>query len=191
MAKKNYFKQPRKAASKYKSVSAYLKAVYKANQEQIDNVYMEMVIGTRTMNAPKSAYKMFKKELLTGGEKINSIGVADLKARLAALSRTQMYSREEQAKENLREIFRKDAFARDVIRKQIGWKKKLDWSNVKYHGDKIDKDNRYFYFEDEDGNRVAFKLGSNYKNKKKITLVTLDQNNDIATEYTSEDVRGW
>lgn len=189
--KKNYFKNPRKAASKYKSISSYLKAVYKANQEQIDNVYTQMVIGTKSMDAPKSAYKMFKKELLVKGEKINSIGVADIKERLATLSRTQMYSRDEQAKENLREIFRKDQFARDVIRKQVGWKKRLDWSNVKYHGDKIDPDNRYFYFEDDDGNKVAFKLGSNYKNKKKITLVTLDQNDDIATEYTSEDVRGF
>lgn len=191
MAKKNYFKQPRKAASKYKSPSAYLRAVYRANQEQIDNVYTQMVIDTKTLNAPKSAYKMFKKELLGEGEKINSIGLADLKARLGTLSRTQMYSRDEQTKENLREIFRKDQFARDTIRKQLGWKKKIDWSQVKYHGDRIDKDNRYFYFEDDDGNKVAFKLGSNYKNKKKITLVTLDLNDDVATEYTSEDVRGW
>lgn len=191
MARKNYFKQPRKAASKYKSPSSYLRAVYRANQEQIDNVYTQMVIDTKTLNAPKSAYKMFKKELLGEGEKINSIGFADLKARLGTLSRTQMYSRDEQAKENLREIFRKDQFARDTIRKQLGWKKKIDWSQVKYHGDRIDKDNRYFYFEDDDGNKVAFKLGSNYKNKKKITLVTLDLNDDVATEYTSEDVRGW
>lgn len=191
MAKKNYFKQPRKAASKYKSPSAYLRAVYRANQEQIDNVYTQMVIDTKTLNAPKSAYKMFKKELLGEGEKINSIGLADLKARLGTLSRTQMYSRDEQTKENLREIFRKDQFARDTIRKQLGWKKKIDWSQVKYHGDRIDKDNRYFYFEDDDGNKVAFKLGSTYKNKKKITLVTLDLNDDVATEYTSEDVRGW
>ena len=191
MAKRNFFKQPRKAASKYKSVSSYLRAVYKANQEQIDNVYTQMVLDTKALNAPKSAYKMFKKELLTQGENINSIGVADLKGRLSSLSRTQLYSRDEQAKENLREIFKKDQFARDIIRKQIGWKKKLDWSNVKYHGDRLDKENRYFYFEDDEGNRIAFKLGSNYKNKKLITLVTLDQNYDIATEYTSEDVRGW
>lgn len=193
MAKKNYFKQPRKAASKYKTPAAYLKAVYKANQEQIDENYF---LATNLKNvvitgAPKSAYKMFKKELLTKGEKINEIGIADLKERIATLSRTQMYSREEQMKENIRVMFKKDKFARDIIRKQLGWNKKIDWSSLKFHNDRIDPDNRYYYFVNDNGERVAFKLGKLYKNKKKISLVILDQNNDVATEYSSLDVRGF
>ena len=189
MAKKNYFKKGRFAAGKYKSTSAYLRAIYKANKDQIDLVFDENINNKRSLGGPKSPYKMFKMELLQQGEKINQISISDMKARVAALSRTQLYSREQQSVENLRSALSKDKFSLDIIRKQVGWKKKLDWSNVKYHGDPMDKENRYYYFEDTDGSILsAFKLGDDYKNKKKVTVVYVDPNGDVISQFSELDI---
>lgn len=195
---KSYFKKTRKAPHKYKSPSQYLKALYMANKKMIDNKFIVKSSEDHRVDKTKTAYEMFKKEI-AGDDTFKSLSIQDVKMRAAELSTTQLYGRERQLREDIRDMFKKDKFALDTIRRQIGWKEKLDWNNVKYHGDRIDKDNRYFYFEvqrsDNQGRqwteRVAFKLGDFYNNKKRIKLVTLDQNNDVATEYSSMDFRGW
>lgn len=185
MAKKNYFKKPRKAPHKYKSPSQYLKALYMANKEMIDNKFNIKSSEDHRVDKAKTAYQMFKKEI-AGDDTFKSLSIQEVKARAAELSTTQLYGREQQLKDEIRSMFKKDSKALRELRHQFGWKKKIDWESVKYHGDRLDKDNRFFYIEDENGNKVAFKLGDYYRNKKRLTLVYLDENDDVAYEALPE-----
>lgn len=193
MARKNYFKQPRKKMSAYKSKSAYLHAIYRANKEAIDSLYVERVLKTKATTKAASPYMMFKNQLIAGDEKWSRLSKADIRAKVNALSKTKNYFLDDYRLENMKaNMFKGDISARNYVRKKVGWNKKLDWSKVKYHGDRIDKDNRYYYIEDDNGEvlvawKASYKSNGGSSPNKKILMVGLDQNGDVVATYRPEE----
>lgn len=194
MAKKNYFKQPRKKMSAYKSKSAYLHAIYRANKEAIDKLYAERVLNTKTKSGAKSAYKMLKNQILAEDETWKSLSKADIRAKVNRLSRTKNYFLDKYRMENMKEnMFKGDIVARNYVRKKIGWNKRLDWTQVKYHGDRVHPDNRYYYIEDDDGNilvawKKAYRSSGGDSPHAKILMVAVDEDSgDIAATYRPEE----